>query len=64
MQIKSSIDRLERGFVIDGKEALTIAALLQFSIGLKNSLEIALEEDAQWYDKFMPLTEMVSCSLA
>ncbi|XP_057859461.1 uncharacterized protein LOC131068309 isoform X4 [Cryptomeria japonica] len=59
-EIKSAIDRLERGFVMDGKEALAIAALLQFSTGIKNTLKIALEEDAQWYNKFMPLTEMIN----
>ncbi|KAH9321779.1 hypothetical protein KI387_016418, partial [Taxus chinensis] len=58
--VKSAINRLERGLAIDGKEALAIAVLLQFSDGLKNTLKRALKEDEQWYIRFMPLTEMIN----
>jgi hypothetical protein len=61
IKAKSATDRLGRGFVIDGKEALAIAALLQFCDGLQTMLKTALKEDAEWYTRFMPLTQMVSC---
>lgn len=60
VEAKSAIDRLGRGFAIDGKEALAIAALLQFCDGLQAMLKAALKEDAEWYTRFMPLSQMLN----
>eukprot|EP01018_Ginkgo_biloba_P011878 Gb_17316 [translate_table: standard] len=60
VKAKSAIDRMTRGFVIDGVEALAIATFLQFGNALQSTLKIAIKEDAECYTRFMPITDMIN----
>nr|CAD1844462.1 unnamed protein product [Ananas comosus var. bracteatus] len=59
IMVKSAIDRVSRGFPLDGKEAMAVLCLIQFAETLQVSVKIALKEDEEWYDRFMPLTELI-----
>lgn len=48
---------------MSGKEAVSIAAMLQFADTLQLSIKAALKENADMYSRFMPLAEMVSMIL-
>ncbi|XP_057951372.1 uncharacterized protein LOC131146093 isoform X2 [Malania oleifera] len=58
--VKSAIQHARRGLLVDGKEALAIVALLNFAKTLQYNLKIAIKEDADWYKRFMPLTEVIT----
>lgn len=45
---------------MDGKEAVAIATLLQFADMLQFNLKTAIQEDADWSTRFMPLTKVVN----
>ncbi|XP_022141292.1 uncharacterized protein LOC111011726 isoform X2 [Momordica charantia] len=57
--VKSAIEHAQRSLPMDGNEARAVAALLQFSDMLQFNLKTAIEEDADWFTRFMPLTEVV-----
>ena len=48
---------------MDGNEAMAVVSLLQYADALQSSLKAALKEDADWYRRFMPLTEVVSTKI-
>ncbi|XP_058084489.1 uncharacterized protein LOC131232270 [Magnolia sinica] len=58
-QVKSATERASRGLPVDGVEAMAVAGLLQFADILQSSMKAALKEDTDWYNRFMPLSEMV-----
>lgn len=45
---------------MEGDEAMAVVSLLQFAETLQISLKVAIKEDADWYRRFMPLTEVVN----
>ncbi|XP_064960621.1 uncharacterized protein LOC135610258 isoform X6 [Musa acuminata AAA Group] len=57
--VKSAITRVSRGSLLDGVEAVAVVGLIQIAETLQNSLKAALKEDAEWYNRFMPLTQML-----
>ncbi|RWW08058.1 hypothetical protein GW17_00028530 [Ensete ventricosum] len=63
VKVKSAITRVSRGSLIDGVEAVAVVGLIQLAETLQNTLKAALKEDAEWYNRFMPLTQMVNCNL-
>ena len=44
---------------MEGNEAMAVVSLLQYADNLQLGLKAALKEDADWYRRFMPLTEVV-----
>ncbi|KAL7003721.1 hypothetical protein U1Q18_004869 [Sarracenia purpurea var. burkii] len=57
--VKSAIQHVQRGFPVSGDEAMAIVALLQFAENLQFNLKSAIKEDAEWYQRFMPLAKMI-----
>ncbi|XP_042489694.1 endonuclease MutS2 isoform X3 [Macadamia integrifolia] len=57
--VKSAIQHVSRGFPVYGNEATAIADLLQFAKMVQFNLNCALKEDADWYNRFMPLSEVI-----
>jgi len=45
---------------VDGREALAVAALLQFSEALQINIRTAIKENADMHKRFMPLAELVN----
>ena len=52
---------------MDGMEARAVVSLIEFGETLQIVVKTAVKEDADWFDRFMPLTQMVifiwSCDL-
>lgn len=59
LKVKTAIKVARRGFPVSGTEALNVVALLQFVEMLQSNVKAAIKQDAEWYQRFMPLTEMV-----
>uniref|UniRef100_A0A2N9HQI8 DNA mismatch repair proteins mutS family domain-containing protein n=1 Tax=Fagus sylvatica TaxID=28930 RepID=A0A2N9HQI8_FAGSY len=57
--VKSAIQHARRSLPLDGNEAMAVAALLQVCETLQLNLKAAIKEDADWYRRFMPLTEEI-----
>ncbi|XP_028116074.1 uncharacterized protein LOC114313858 isoform X1 [Camellia sinensis] len=57
--VKSAIQHAQRGLPVNGSEAMAIVALLQFAENLQLNLKAAIKEDTEWYQRFMPLAEMI-----
>ncbi|KAG5617398.1 hypothetical protein H5410_017222, partial [Solanum commersonii] len=57
--VKIAIRVARRGFPVSGTEALNVVALLQFVEMLQANVKAAVKQDAEWYQRFMPLTEMI-----
>ncbi|CAK9324302.1 unnamed protein product [Citrullus colocynthis] len=57
--VKSAIEHAQRSLPMDGKEAVAIATLLQFADMLQFNLKTAIQEDADWSTRFMPLTKVI-----
>lgn len=57
--VSSAIQNAGRGFPMSGKEAMSIATMLQFADTLQVSLKAALKENSDMYTRFMPLIEMI-----
>ncbi|KAG1354515.1 endonuclease MutS2 [Cocos nucifera] len=57
--VKSAIHRVSRGSPLDGMEAIAGLSLILFAENLQFTLKAAVKEDADWYNRFMPLTEVV-----
>ncbi|KAK6926114.1 MutS2 and Smr-associated SH3 domain [Dillenia turbinata] len=55
-----ALQHARRGLPVEGSEAMAVVALLEFSEALQSNLKAAIKEDAEWYKKFMPLSEMIS----
>lgn len=58
-KVKSALRHAMRNMPIQGKEALAVASLLQFTEILQLNLKVAVKEDSEWYNRFLPLTEMI-----
>ncbi|XP_065861465.1 uncharacterized protein [Euphorbia lathyris] len=57
--VKSALRHARRGLAVSANEAIAVAALLEFADLLKLNLESAIKEDAEWHNRFMPLSEMI-----
>ncbi|XP_068635068.1 uncharacterized protein [Aristolochia californica] len=57
--VKSAIDRASRGLPMNGVEALAVGNLLQLADILQSSLKASIKEDADWYNRFLPLSEAI-----
>lgn len=57
LQVKSAIQQARRSLPVNGNEAMAVAALLQLAETMQFNLKAAIEEDADWYGRFMPLTD-------
>nr|POE52245.1 endonuclease muts2 [Quercus suber] len=57
--VKSAIQQARRSLPVDGNAAMAVAALLQHCETLQLNLKAAIKEDADWYRRFMPLTEEI-----
>lgn len=59
MKVKSAMQCARRGFPITGSEAMAIVSLLQFAETLQLNIKTAVKDDPEWYQRFMPVSEMV-----
>ncbi|KAL0923700.1 hypothetical protein M5K25_007767 [Dendrobium thyrsiflorum] len=57
--VKSAIGQASKGFPISGLEAIAVACLIEFAENLQATFEGAVKEDAAWYNRFMPLAEVM-----
>ncbi|XP_031095376.1 uncharacterized protein LOC115999664 isoform X1 [Ipomoea triloba] len=57
--VKFAIQCARRDSPVSGSEAIALAALLQFAEGLQSNVKSAIKQDADWYQRFMPLTEVI-----
>lgn len=62
MKVQSAIQRVRRSSALEGMEAVAVMELLQYAEHLQSNLKGAMKEDAEWYRRFMPLSEVVSVS--
>ena len=62
MKVKSAIQCAKRDSPVTGSEAMALVALLQFAEALQFNLKAAVKQDADWYQRFMPLSEKVQSS--
>ncbi|RWR87753.1 endonuclease MutS2-like protein [Cinnamomum micranthum f. kanehirae] len=58
-RVKTAIDDALRALPVDGLEALAVSNLLQFADILQSTLKVAIKEDPDRYNRFMPLTEVI-----
>ncbi|GAB4826055.1 hypothetical protein Ancab_008925 [Ancistrocladus abbreviatus] len=57
--VRSAIEHARKGLPISGKEAIAVATLLQSADGLQISVEVAVKENADLYNRFMPLAQLI-----
>ncbi|KAM0946783.1 putative DNA mismatch repair protein MutS, core [Dioscorea sansibarensis] len=57
--VKSAIYHASRGIPMDGMEARAVVSLIEFGETLQIVVKTAVKEDADWFDRFMPLTQMI-----
>ncbi|KAG9455373.1 hypothetical protein H6P81_008277 [Aristolochia fimbriata] len=57
--VKSAVDRASRSLHMNGVQALAVANLLQLADVLQSSVKAAVKEDADWYSRFLPLSEII-----
>lgn len=57
LQVKSAIQQARRSLPVNGNEGMAVAALLQLAETMQFNLKAAIEEDADWYGRFMSLTD-------
>ncbi|CAN4089432.1 unnamed protein product [Withania somnifera] len=57
--VKIAIKVARRGLPVSGIEAMNVVVLLQFVEILQSNVKAAIKQDAEWYQRFMPLTEMI-----
>ncbi|KAF6156774.1 hypothetical protein GIB67_033243 [Kingdonia uniflora] len=57
--VESAIGRASRGSAVYGNEALAIVSFLLFCQALQYNVKAAINEGADWYNRFMPLTEVI-----
>ncbi|KAL3524499.1 hypothetical protein ACH5RR_017333 [Cinchona calisaya] len=57
--VQSAIQCAKRDSPVTGREAMALVALLQFAEGLQFNLKTAIKKDAEWYQRFMPLSEKI-----
>ncbi|KAH7853449.1 hypothetical protein Vadar_002550 [Vaccinium darrowii] len=54
--VKSAIQHAQRGLPVNGSEAMSTVALLTYAETLQSNLKSAIKQDAEWYQRFMPLS--------
>ncbi|KAF7148051.1 hypothetical protein RHSIM_Rhsim03G0218100 [Rhododendron simsii] len=54
--VKSAVQHAQGGQPVDGSEAMATVALLLYAETLQYNLRSAIKEDAEWYQRFMPLS--------
>lgn len=60
IQVKSGLRNARRGGLpINANEAMAVAAILESAYFLQLNLKAAIKEDADWYNRFMPLSQLV-----
>ncbi|PRQ60619.1 putative endonuclease MutS2, P-loop containing nucleoside triphosphate hydrolase [Rosa chinensis] len=57
--VESAIQRARRSSAVEGIEAVAVMELLQYAEHLQSNLKGAIKEDAEWYRRFMPLSEVI-----
>ncbi|GAB2293906.1 hypothetical protein Dimus_028118 [Dionaea muscipula] len=57
--VTSAIGHARDGFPVNGKEAMAIAALLQFADALQINIKTAMKENADMNRRFMPLADLI-----
>ncbi|KAJ9679870.1 hypothetical protein PVL29_021700 [Vitis rotundifolia] len=57
--VKSAIQHARRMLPVDGNEAMAVVALLQLAETLQLNLKAVIKEDADWYKRFMPISEVI-----
>ncbi|KAL6127324.1 hypothetical protein ACLB2K_075365 [Fragaria x ananassa] len=57
--VQSAIQRAWRSSPLEGMEAVAVMELLQYAEHLQSNLKGAMKEDAEWYRRFMPLSEVI-----
>ncbi|KAM3319657.1 endonuclease MutS2 [Capsicum chacoense] len=57
--VKIAIRSARRGLPVSGTEAMNILALLQVAEMLHSNVKAAIKQDTEWYQRFMPITEMI-----
>lgn len=59
LKVTSALKCVSGGPPVEGVEALAVAGLLQFADTLQSSVKMAIKEDSDWYNRFLPLSEEV-----
>lgn len=59
LKVETGIRCVRRGFPVSGKEAMAFVALLKFAEALQLNVKGAINEDSDWFSRFMPLSELV-----
>ncbi|CAN0922811.1 hypothetical protein LINGRAHAP2_LOCUS33244 [Linum grandiflorum] len=57
--VESAIQHARRRLNVGGNEAIAIAALLDSALCLQLNLKSAVKEDADWYSRFLPLSQVI-----
>ncbi|XP_050384998.1 uncharacterized protein LOC126801623 isoform X2 [Argentina anserina] len=57
--VQSAIQRARRSSHVEGMEAVAVMELLQYAEHLQSNMKGAIKEDAEWYRRFMPLSEVI-----
>lgn len=58
--VKSGLRNARRGGLpINANEAMAVAAILESAYFLQLNLKAAIKEDADWYNRFMPLSQLI-----
>ena len=63
LKVQSAIHHVRRSLPMDGNEAMAVVSLLECAENLQINLKAVLKEDADWYRRFMPLTEVVNTNM-
>ncbi|XP_044497942.1 endonuclease MutS2 isoform X2 [Mangifera indica] len=57
--VESAVENSRRVLPLRGDEALAVVSLLEFVEKLQLNLKASVKEDAEWYTRFMPLSELI-----
>ncbi|KAH9603325.1 hypothetical protein KSS87_020345, partial [Heliosperma pusillum] len=57
--VRSGIDHAKRSSPLSGQEAMAVVVLLQFAEALQLNIKAAIRENADLYDRFVPLVESI-----
>ncbi|XP_074320378.1 uncharacterized protein LOC141657140 isoform X2 [Silene latifolia] len=57
--VRSGIDHVRRSSPLSGQEAIAVVVLLQFAEALQLNIKAAIRENADLYDRFVPLVESI-----
>ncbi|KAF6141280.1 hypothetical protein GIB67_024364 [Kingdonia uniflora] len=60
VKVELAIGRASRGLAMYRNEALAIVSFMLFCQALQNNVKVASNEGVDWYNRFMPLTEVQS----